>query len=168
MNKLIRLFIYIVLVLIKYISFDWAMKIRNISYSYLLKEMGKKCNICDAVTIYNPKNIKLGENVSVHEYSLFGGEGNITIGNKVSIGSHCLIVSASHKFDRIDIPIKDQGVIPQDITIGNNVWIGGQVTILGNSNIGNNTIIGAGSVVNSNIPDNVIAVGNPCKIIRNR
>jgi len=52
------------------------------------------------------------------------------------------------------------------ITIGDNVWIGGNTCILPGVTIGNNVVIGAGSVVTKNIPDNVIAAGNPCKIIR--
>ena len=52
------------------------------------------------------------------------------------------------------------------ITVGDNVWIGTNVFVLPGVTIGNNTIIGAGSVVNKNIPDGVIAAGNPCKIIR--
>ena len=168
LKKIIRLFFYILVNLIKYNSFDWAMRIRNISYYFLLKSMGKKCNICDGVTILNPKNICLGDNVSLHEYSLIGGQGIIQIGNKVSIGSHCLIVSATHKFDNLEVPIKEQGLVAQDINIGNNVWLGGRVTILGDVSIGDNSIIGAGSVVTTNIPQNVVAAGVPCKVIKSR
>ena len=50
--------------------------------------------------------------------------------------------------------------------IGNNVWIGGNTTILPGVNIGDNTVIGAGSVVTKDIPSNVLAVGNPCRIIK--
>lgn len=56
----------------------------------------------------------------------------------------------------IDLPIK----------IGNDVWIGGNVVILAGVTIGNNVVIGAGSVVTKDIPDNVVAVGNPCRIIK--
>ena len=52
------------------------------------------------------------------------------------------------------------------ITIGNNVWIGAQVCVLPGVTIGDNTVIGAGSVVNRDIPANVIAAGNPCRVIR--
>lgn len=51
------------------------------------------------------------------------------------------------------------------INVGNNVWFGGNVTVLAGVTIGDNTVIGAGSVVTKDIPSNVIAVGNPCKII---
>jgi acetyltransferase-like isoleucine patch superfamily enzyme len=52
------------------------------------------------------------------------------------------------------------------ITVGNNVWIGGKVVVLPGVTIGDNTVIGAGSVVTSDIPDNVVAVGNPCRVLR--
>ena len=52
------------------------------------------------------------------------------------------------------------------ITIGDNVWIGGNVVVNPGITIGNNTVIGSGSVVTKDIPDNVIAVGNPCKVLR--
>ena len=54
----------------------------------------------------------------------------------------------------------------EPVTIGDNVWIGGSVTILPGVSIGNNTTIGAGSVVTKDIPANVVAVGNPCKVLR--
>lgn len=56
--------------------------------------------------------------------------------------------------------------IAQPITIGNNVWIGGNSTVLMNVTIGDNCVIGAGSVVTKSIPANSIAVGNPCKVIK--
>ncbi len=56
--------------------------------------------------------------------------------------------------------------IAKPITIGNNVWIGAGSTILAGVNIGDNTVIGAGSVVTKSIPDNVVAVGIPCKVVR--
>ena len=52
------------------------------------------------------------------------------------------------------------------ITVGNNVWIGAQVCVLPGVTIGDNTVIGAGSVVTKNIPANVLAAGNPCRVIR--
>ena len=57
--------------------------------------------------------------------------------------------------------------LAKPITIGNNVWIGGGAIVCPGVIIGNNTTIGAGSVVTKNIPDNTLAAGNPCKVIRN-
>ena len=53
-----------------------------------------------------------------------------------------------------------------DITIGDNVWIGGNVIVCPGVTIGNNVVIGAGSIVTKDIPNNVIAVGNPCHVLR--
>ncbi len=62
---------------------------------------------------------------------------------------------------------RNQGLeTAQPIKVGNNVWIGGNVCVLGGVTIGNNVVIGAGSVVVKDIPDNCIAVGNPCRVIK--
>jgi putative thiogalactoside transacetylase len=53
------------------------------------------------------------------------------------------------------------------IKVGNNVWIGGNVCVMPGVTIGDNVVIGAGSVVNKDIPSNVVAVGNPCKVLKN-
>ena len=77
---------------------------------------------------------------------------------------NCVFSTAGHA---IDSEQRGQGLeIALPFTVGDNVWIGTNVFVLPGVTIGNNTIIGAGSVVNKNIPDGVIAAGNPCKIIR--
>ena len=77
---------------------------------------------------------------------------------------NCVFSTAGHA---IDSEQRGQGLeIALPITVGDNVWIGTNVFVLPGVTIGNNAIIGAGSVVNKNIPDGVIAAGNPCKVIR--
>jgi acetyltransferase-like isoleucine patch superfamily enzyme len=84
----------------------------------------------------------------------------IIIGNNVRVGANVLITDSDWHLD--DPRIGEAS----PIIIGDNVWLGYGVTVLKGVNIGVNTIIGAHSVVVSNIPDNVIAAGNPCKIIK--
>ena len=163
----------IIIDLIKYLSFTYnstipVMKLRNFFYKFVLKEMGENCNICDAVTIREPGNISLGDRVSIHEYCFLGGSGEIKIGNNVAIGHGCSMISETHNFSDTDILIKNQGVTAQQIVIGDNVWLGCKITVLGNITIGSGAIVGAGSVVTKGIPENVIAAGNPCKVIRVR
>lgn len=62
--------------------------------------------------------------------------------------------------------VRTVGEAPAPVVIGDNVWIGGGAIILPGVTIGNNAVIGAGSVVTKDIPDNVIAVGNPCRVIK--
>ena len=76
-------------------------------------------------------------------------------------------VSYTHLGHTIDSEQRSRGLeIALPITVGDNVWIGTNVSVLLGVTIGSNTIIGAGSVVNKDIPDGVIAAGNPCKVIR--
>ncbi len=100
---------------------------------------------------------------SNHNLYIMDG-GKVTIGNHVFIGPNCCIATAEHA---IDAEQRDAGLeVAKPITIGNHVWLGAGVTVLGGVTIGDNTVIGAGSVVTKSIPENVIAVGNPCKVLR--
>ena len=85
----------------------------------------------------------------------------VTFGDNVFIAPNCVFSTAGHA---IDSEQRGRGLeIALPITVGDNVWIGANVTVLPGVTIGSNTIIGAGSVVNKDIPEGVIAVGNPCK-----
>lgn len=167
-HKVKNRIILFVLGVIKYLPFYPVMKLRNICYRAILKKMGRNTNICDAVTITNPSKVSIGYRCSIHEYSYFAGGGDITIGDYVAIANSCTIISESHNFSDRNVPIKMQGLSPQPVVIGNDVWIGSKVTILGNVKIGNGAVIGAGSVVTKDIPEYAVAVGVPCKVIRYR
>ncbi|MEQ9308798.1 MAG: sugar O-acetyltransferase [Balneolaceae bacterium] len=88
----------------------------------------------------------------------------VVIGNHVFIGPNVGIYAVSHP---IHYEHRNKYFeIAHPITIGDNVWIGGSVVINPGITIGNNSVIGSGSVVTKNIPENVVAAGNPCKVIR--
>ena len=107
---------------------------------------------------------KLGDYVYMNHNCVFLDAGGITIGNHVLIGPNVGIYTPEHAFDPM---LRAQGYEHSEpVTICDNVWIGGSVVILGGVTIGENTIIGAGSVVTHDIPANVIAVGNPCRVLR--
>ena len=109
-------------------------------------------------------NIEIGENFySNHNLTILDGN-KVKFGNNVFIGPNCSFYTAEHP---IDAETRNKGLeYAKPINVGNNVWFGGNVVVLPGVTIGNNTIIGAGSVVTKNIPDNCIAVGNPCKVIK--
>lgn len=109
-------------------------------------------------------NISLGKNFYANHNLVILDCANVTIGDYVFIAPHVGIYTAGHPID----PAKRNTFIEDSkpITIGNNVWIGGGVTILPGVNIGDNVVIGGGSVVVKDIPPNVVAVGNPCKPIK--
>lgn len=90
--------------------------------------------------------------------------GKVKIGKNVMIAPNVSIYTAGHPLHPDSRNSGYEYGIP--VTIGDNVWIGGSVTIVPDVHIGNNVVIGAGSVVTKDIPDNAVAVGNPCRVIR--
>ena len=86
------------------------------------------------------------------------------MGDYVFIAPNCCITTAEHA---IDPEQRKAGMeIAKPVTVGNNVWIGAGTTVLAGVTIGDNTVIGAGSVVTKSLPDNVVAVGVPCRVLR--
>ena len=109
-------------------------------------------------------NIELGENFYSNHNLIILDTNKVKFGDNVFIGPNCGFYAAGHP---VDVEQRNKGLeYAKPIEIGNNVWIGGNVVVLPGIKIGDNTVIGAGSVVTKNIPSNVIAVGNPCKVIK--
>lgn len=109
-------------------------------------------------------NITIGNNFYTnHNCTILDGA-KVIFGDNVFIGPNCVFSTSGHPIDSVQ---RSEGLeIAFPITVGSDVWIGANVSVLPGVSIGNNTIIGAGSVVNKNIPDGVIAAGIPCKVIR--
>lgn len=109
-------------------------------------------------------NIEVGENFYANYNLTILDVGKVTIGKNAQIAPNVSIYTAGHP---IHPDSRNSGYeYGIAVTIGDNVWIGGSAVILPGVTIGNNVVIGAGSVVTKDIPDNVIAAGNPCRIIR--
>ncbi len=98
-----------------------------------------------------------------HNCQILDG-GKVTFGDYVFIAPNCCFTTAEHA---IDPEQRREGLeVALPITVGSNVWIGAGCTILGGVTIGDGSIIGAGSVVTHDIPESVIAVGVPCRVLR--
>lgn len=109
-------------------------------------------------------HIEVGENFYANVNCIMLDVGKITIGDNVLFGPNVSIYTAGHPIHPESRNSGYEYGIP--VTIGSNVWIGGSCVILPGVSIGNNVVIGAGSVVTKDIPDNVCAAGNPCRVIR--
>lgn len=109
-------------------------------------------------------NIEIGENFySNHNLIILDGN-KVKFGDNVFIAPNCSFYTAGHP---LDVETRNRGLeYAKPIEVGNNVWIGGNVVVLPGVTIGSNTVIGAGSIVTKDIPSNVVAVGNPCKVIK--
>lgn len=109
-------------------------------------------------------NIEIGDNFYSNYHLTILDGAPIKIGNNVMFGPNVALYSAGHP---IHHDIRNTALeYAFSIVIGDNVWLGGNVIVNPNITIGENTVIGSGSVVTKDIPPNVIAVGNPCKVLR--
>ncbi len=109
-------------------------------------------------------NIEVGDNFYANYNVTILDIAKVTIGDNVMLAPNVSIYTAGHPIHK---DMRNTGYeYGIEITIGNDVWIGGNTVIVPGVKIGNGVVIGAGSVVTKDIPDNVIAAGNPCKVIR--
>jgi acetyltransferase-like isoleucine patch superfamily enzyme len=112
--------------------------------------------------------IALGDCCSVNPYTILYGKGGLTIGNNVRIAAHCTIMTSSHNFADINIPIKDQGLSSQGVIIEDDVWIGAGVRVLDGVRVARGAIIGAGTVITRNVEPLTINAGVPSRVINVR
>lgn len=109
-------------------------------------------------------NIKLGKNFYANHNLVILDSNKVEFGDNVFIGPNCGFYTSNHP---TDYKKRIKGLeFAKPIKVENNVWIGGNVCVLSGVTIGENSVIGAGSVVTKSIPSNVIAAGNPCKVIK--
>ena len=110
-------------------------------------------------------HVHFGSGIYANSNLTLVDDGHIYIGDKAMFGPNVTIATASHP---INPELRDRGLqFNKDVYVGENTWIGAGVIIVPGVRIGSNTVIGAGSIVTKDIPDNVIAVGNPCRVLRN-
>jgi acetyltransferase-like isoleucine patch superfamily enzyme len=112
--------------------------------------------------------LELGDRSSIGPHCFLGCWGRISIGSDVMLAPGVRIFGDTHLMEETDRSIKSQGVRREPVSIGNDCWIASGVTIVGGVTIGNGVIVGAGSVVTRDLPDYVVAAGNPARIVRQR
>ncbi|MBI5416824.1 SPASM domain-containing protein [Candidatus Poribacteria bacterium] len=123
------------------------------------------------IAFNNPNSqyiIEIGEGTNIGRRCTISAANKIKIGGNVLIGPNVFIADTSHEYRHIAIPIIKQGITTatDEIYIGNGSWIGANSVIVGNVKIGRHCIIGANTVINKDIPDYCVAVGNPFKIVK--
>lgn len=130
----------------------------------ILGSHGKNTTILPPFHCDYGKNIEVGDNFFANYNLTVLDVAKVTIGDNVFIAPNVSIYTAGHPVHyEARNTMYEYGI---SITIGDNCWIGGNTVICPGVKVGNGVVIGAGSVVTKDIPDNVIAAGNPCRVIR--
>lgn len=125
---------------------------------------GKNCTVLPPFHADYGFNIEVGDNFFANYNLTVLDVAKVTIGDNVFIAPNVSIYTAGHPIHpQARNTMYEYGI---SVTIGSDCWIGGSVTICPGVHIGSGTVIGAGSVVTKDIPANVIAAGNPCRVIR--
>lgn len=150
------------------------METKNRILRQLLGGRGENLWITAPFYVDYGNNIYFGNNCEINMNCVFLDDNKITIGDNALVTPNVQIYTAFHPTnaaDRFGTLSSDGGfefckTQTAPVTIGNNVWLGGGAIILPGVTIGDNVVIGAGSVVTRDIPSNTIAVGNPCRVVR--
>jgi len=135
------------------------------------------------------RGITIGDGVFLGRGTILScKDGDIALGDHTNIGFHCEVFSASsvtvgrhglfaaytylvgggHEFERADVPVLEQGRSSRGITLGDDVWLGTGAKVLDGVRIGSGVVVGAGAVVADDLPDGVVAVGVPARVVRRR
>lgn len=131
--------------------------------------VGDDCELrCFARLEAHDGTISLGARSSVNPFCLLSGFGGLQIGRDVRIGSHCVILSSTHRFEDPTQVIRAQGVERRPTVIGDDVWLGTSVTVMGGVSIGTGCVVGAGAVVTRDVPPLSIVVGVPARVVGTR
>ena len=131
----------------------------------MLAEIGENCYIEPPFhSNWGGKNVHLGKNIYFNFNATMVDDTHIYIGDYTMLGPNVVIATAGHPI----LPeLRGKAVqYNMPVHIGRNCWLGAGVIVLPGVTIGDNTVIGAGSVVTKDIPSGVVAVGNPCKVLR--
>lgn len=130
----------------------------------LIGKMGKEAVFTPPFWCDYGYNITVGDYFYANHNLVIQGGAKVTFGDNVFIGPNCCFTTAEHPTDPKQ---RKAGLeIAKPVTVGSNVWIGAGSSVLAGVTVGDNTVIGAGSVVTKSIPANVVAVGVPCRVLR--
>lgn len=130
----------------------------------MIGSLGKDCEIVAPLYVDYGTYVTLGDHCFINRNAYLMDGGGITIGSRCFIGPSCGLYTAVHPLHYEDRNKGLEKALP--IVIGNNCWLGADVKVMPGVSIGNNVVIGAGSIVTKNIESNVLAMGNPCKVVR--
>lgn len=146
---------------------NFGMVLRRALARRIFKKTPTRFKVHKGVDFGSGVNVQIGENSSLNRGLWIGND--TIIGNDVMTGPEVIILSGTHNFKDLSIPMTKQGApARRPVVIGDDVWIGARAIILPGVKVGSHSIIAAGSVVTKDVPEWAIVGGNPAKVIKYR
>lgn len=143
---------------------DDQTELRRQLLEQLFKKVGEDVWIEPDFRCEYGKNIAIGDHTYINFDCIILDCADISIGDHVLFGPRVGLYAANHALDLTER--MNGGCVGKPIAIGDNVWLGGDVKVLGGVTIGKGSVIGCGSIVTKDIPEGVVAAGNPCRVLR--
>jgi len=137
-------------------------------YRFFLKKIGKNLFMRTGSWIGFPWNVEIGDNFVMHRNSIIEGAGSVKIGDNVMIGPNVVILSFTHSYSDLNIPMNQQQYIYNKVIIGNDVWLGANVVVVPGIKIGDGAVVGANSVVTHDVEPYGVYCGAPARKIKSR
>ena len=131
----------------------------------MFAELGEDCYVEPPLYAnWGGKHVHFGDRVYANFHLTLVDDTHIYVGSNTMFAPNVTVATANHP---IDAELRSRGLqYNRDVVIGENAWIGAGVIIVPGVRIGKNSVIGAGSIVTKDVPENVVAVGNPCRVLR--
>jgi acetyltransferase-like isoleucine patch superfamily enzyme len=140
-----------------------ADEIRAVFSNLIGAELDERFSLIPPFYTTGGENIRIGRNVFINQNCTMYDLGGIDIGDDVLIGPNVSLITSGHPVDPAQ---RREAVTAKPIVIGRNVWLAAGVTVIGGVTVGENSVVAAGSVVTKDVPANVLAGGNPARVIR--
>lgn len=170
MNKLLLIIYYAILQHIPMQpipGYKIGYTLRRIVAKRILQSCGSGIIVKDHCYFGNGTRLSVGNNSQLGRNARL--QGDITIGNDCVMGPDVVMMATSHEFNRLDIPINQQGAKAEEpIVIGDDCWIGTRAIILPGVHLGDHCIVAAGAVITRSFSNNCIVGGVPARVIKTR
>ena len=148
------------------LHYHWPLSnaIRRLAVNLMFDRCGSNVDVGRKISFSS--KISIGDNSGIGDEAYFIGP--VVIGSDVMMGARCAFIGSTHGFERIDIPMRQQNGVEEEIHIEDDVWIGYGATILGGVSVGRGSIIAAGAVVTKDVKPFTIVGGVPASVIKER
>jgi putative colanic acid biosynthesis acetyltransferase WcaF len=130
--------------------------------------VGLRCRVGDHVRILGPASLRLGDDTAIARDCVLDARGGLSLDNGALVGFESVILTATHNWATMDLPVHHQPAAKAPVRIGANTWLGARCIILPGVTIGDRAVVGAASVVTKDVAPESIVAGVPARYLAQR